>query len=101
MLNSALSAVSLLLRTESGSPGFVIIDVVVPERWHSAVPYSGVLRLVSEAGGHLARLIEVDLQQVVVVRLLLLNIVVRNFEDHLHVVRGTESSNSSVNVSLS
>ena len=101
MLNSALSAVSLLLRTESGSPGFVIVDVVVPERWNSAVPHSGILRLVSEAGGHLARLVEVDLQQVVVVRLLLLNIVVRNFEDHLHVVRGTESSNSSVNVSLS
>ena len=65
---------------------------------HSRIPHTSVLRLIPQAHGDLARLVEAERMEEVV----LLNIVdgiVSNTEDHLHVVRGTISSNSSVDVS--
>ena len=80
-------------------PGLVVVDVVISMLGHSRIPHTSVLRLIPEAHGDLARLVEAERMEEVV----LLNIVdgiVSNTEDHLHVVWGTISSNSSVDVSL-
>ena len=67
-----------------GGPGLVVVDEVIPHARHSAVPHPGILRLASEAGWNLARMVEVQRQQVVLLGGLL--VVVGHLEDHLHVV---------------
>ena len=62
-------------------PWFVVVDVVIPVLGNSGIPDTGVLRLVSEADWDLARFVEAQGMEMIV----LLGVVC-NSEHHLHVV---------------